>query len=353
MTDTPPEGKLRFLCFGMGAIGSYIGGSLALAGFPVSFVERPESVEKAKANGLSLTLMDGAHSIDTVTVYSSLEEALSTDTYDVVLVAVKSFDTHGVAEKIQTVKEKIPMLLCLQNGVENEAVFEEVLGKDRVLGASICTAISKTGVGRITVEKLRGIGIENTRPLSEKIIRAFCDAGLRASGYPNRDDLKWSKMLSNLLGNATSAILNWTPALVFSDPEIYRIEFRQIHETLTIMNALGIKVVNLPGTPIKPLIQLMDRFPLWLSRPVSYLAMGKGRGAKMPSFHIDLYSGQSHSEVTYLNGAVVRAGNKLGIQTPVNQTLTTTLEALAAGELKKEDFANSPKKLLARIQENL
>lgn len=352
MADPNSEQKLRFLCFGMGAIGTYIGGSLRLAGYPVTFIERPEAIQKAKESGLSLQLKDGNHKIDDVTIYPSLDEAFEHESFDVALVAVKSFDSPSVAETIRKFQEQFPTLLCLQNGVENEAVFEEVLGKGRVIGASIGTAISKTGVGKIAVEKMRGIGIENTHSLSQRIIHAFCEAGLNAVGYPNRADLKWSKMLSNLLGNATSAILNMTPAQIFSDPRIYRIEVMQVRETLAVMQKQGIKVVNLPGTPIKALILLIKNLPMPWSRPISYLGMGKGRGGKMPSFHIDLYNNQPRSEVTYLNGAVVRAGSRLGIGTPVNQVLTDTLEKLAGGTLDKSEFAGHPEKLIALIQEN-
>jgi 2-dehydropantoate 2-reductase len=200
---------------------------------------------------------------------------------------------------------------------------------------------------------MRGIGIESIHPLSESLIAAFNLAGLNALGYPRRADLKWSKMISNLLGNATSAILNWTPAQVFSDRRIYQVEVEQLRETLAVMQRLQIHVVNLPGTPIKPLVDLIKILPLSLSRPISYLAMGKGRGAKMPSFHIDLYAGQTRSEVTFLNGAVVRAGKQLGIRTPVNQALTETLEGLASGQLEKTDFVDQPEKLFSRTREAL
>lgn len=352
MTSDPVnEEKLKFLCFGMGAIGTYIGGSLLNAGYPVSFIERPEAIEKAKANGLSLKLKDGSYQIDSVTIYSSLEEALSESEFDVALVAVKSFDSGSVAETIRPLSSKFPTLLCLQNGVENEMVYEDVLGKERVIGASIGTAVSKTGIGKIAVEKMRGIGIESTNALSSRIIQAFCEAGLNAKPYPRRADLKWSKMLSNLLGNATSAILNMTTAQIFSDPDIYRIEVEQVRETLSVMKHLDIHLVNLPGTPIKILIDVINSFPQNISRPLSYLGMGKGRGGKMPSFHIDLYNGQTRSEVSYLNGAVVRAGQRLGIATPVNQVLTETLEDLSSGKLKKEEFADHPEKLIELIQE--
>lgn len=337
----------------MGAIGTYIGGSLAAAGCDVAFTERPETIAVLKNNGLKIQTPTGLLQVKEVTLYSSLAEALQSAQYDVALIAVKSFDTQSVLEEIRPLAAKFPPILCLQNGVENEDLIASVLGKERVIGASIGTAVGKNGPGDVRVEKMRGIGIESTHSLSEKLIAAFSAAGLNAKGYTKRADLKWSKMLSNLLGNATSAILNWTPAQIFNDPRVYAIEVAQVRETLAVMKVQGIHLVNLPGTPIALLIELMDRFPAFISRPIAAKGMGKGRGQKMPSFHIDLYLGQNRSEVTFLNGAVVRLGEKLGIATPVNRVLTTTLEKLASGELSKADFTDQPEKLIRLIEEQL
>jgi 2-dehydropantoate 2-reductase len=70
----------------------------------------------------------------------------------------------------------------------------------------------------------------------------------------------------------------------------------------------------------------------------------------MPSFHIDLHSGRGKSEVDYLHGAVVRAGGKAGVATPVNKVLTETLLALTNKEIPLEDFAGRPEKLLSRLE---
>jgi 2-dehydropantoate 2-reductase len=67
----------------------------------------------------------------------------------------------------------------------------------------------------------------------------------------------------------------------------------------------------------------------------------------MPSFHIDLYSGRGRSEVEWLNGAVVRFGEKAGVPTPINKVLTDTLQALTKGELPLETFDRQPEKLHA------
>jgi 2-dehydropantoate 2-reductase len=78
-------------------------------------------------------------------------------------------------------------------------------------------------------------------------------------------------------------------------------------------------------------------------------AAGAGRGAKMPSFHIDLYSGRGKSEVEYLHGAVVRAGEKFNVPTPVNKVLTEILMALTNKDIPLEEFARQPEKLLLKV----
>jgi ketopantoate reductase len=78
--------------------------------------------------------------------------------------------------------------------------------------------------------------------------------------------------------------------------------------------------------------------------------MVSGRGTKMPSLQIDLAAGQPVSEVGVLNGAIVETGEKLGIATPVNQTLTDILNGLVTGELAWQDYQNQPEKLLRAVQ---
>ena len=67
---------MRFLCFGVGAIGTYIGGSLALAGHRVVFVERPNVAQDVRERGLALERADGKHRVDKPEVVESVEAAL-------------------------------------------------------------------------------------------------------------------------------------------------------------------------------------------------------------------------------------------------------------------------------------
>jgi 2-dehydropantoate 2-reductase len=346
---------MKFLCFGAGAIGTYVGGSLALAGHSLVFIDRPETVEELQVRGLELetSLVNHSESAhlapsDHLVFVPSVEEALSHGTFDAGLMATKSYHTAAVLKQMKPEAERVPPMLCLQNGIENEAALAGVVGAENVIAGSVTTAVGRRGLGSIVVEKLRGLGVSAGNRLSGKLVEALSDAGLKAQLFPNAADMKWSKMLTNLLANASSAILDMSPAEIFAQPDLFHFEMRMLREALAVMQAQGIRVVDLPGTPVRALA-LGARLPERLARPLMARAVGGGRGAKMPSFHIDLYSGRQESEVDDLNGAVVRAGERVGVATPVNRYLTETLLALTRHDLPLETYAHRPNQLLAGL----
>jgi 2-dehydropantoate 2-reductase len=349
---------LKILSFGAGAIGTYVGGSLALAGHELVFVEQPSAAAELRNRGMRLDLtLDSRRKLrdasilpaGSFVVVDNLGEALRYGPFDVALYALKSFDTAAALDGMQSEIGRLPPILCLSNGVDNEPTLARLIGADRVIPGTVTSAVGRRGVGDIVLERLRGIGIAMTHPLSKALVQAADAAFLNARGYSNAAAMKWSKMLTNLLSNPTSAILDLTAEQVFADRRLYRVEVAVLRECLAVMDAQGIPVVDLPGTPVKALA-LAARLPLWLSRPLLARAAGSGRGAKMPSFHIDLHAGRGKSEVEYLHGAVVRAGEKFGVATPVNRVLTETLMALTRKEMSLEAFAHQPEKLLALLQ---
>ncbi len=348
--------SLKILSFGAGAIGTYIGGSLALAGHEVVFLERPDVAEALRTRGLRLDLTLDARrkTLDTDLIppadlifADSLESALVYGPFDVALFALKSYDTESALAEMAQFAEKMPPVLCLQNGVTNEQTIAAVLGPEMVIAGTVTSAVGRRDAGDIVLEKLRGIGIADEHEISRRLSKAMNDAFLNARLYPRAVDMKWSKMLTNLVGNATSAILDMPPSELFARDDLYEFEMRMLREALAVMDAQKIRVVNLPGTPVKALA-LAAKGPLWL-RPLAAQKLGGGRGGKMPSFHIDLHSGRGKSEVDYLNGAVVRAGKKAGVPTLVNQLLNETLQAMTREELSLESYAQKPEKLLAQV----
>jgi 2-dehydropantoate 2-reductase len=161
--------------------------------------------------------------------------------------------------------------------------------------------------------------------------------------------MKWSKMFTNLVCNASSAILNMAPDEILADPRLFRLEIEQLRETLRVMDRLGLAITNLPATPVGSLAFAVRRLPTSISQPLLRKGLSGGRGGKMPSFHIDLHSGRGRSEVDYLNGAVGRFGLRVDIPTPVNRMLTRILLGLTAGEILLDTYDHQPERLLAEL----
>lgn len=352
------EPSLKILVFGAGAIGTYIGGSLAHAGHHAVFLERPEVAASLRQNGIRIeglaagtgTAVGTSAAAITLPASAceyagSLSEALSLGPFDVALYALKSFDTPSAIASFSSAT--LPPILCLSNGVDNEPALAEAIGVKNVIAGAVTTAVGRRAAGDVIIERLRGLGVAGDHPLSARLAAAMNIAGLNARLYPDPADMKWSKMLTNLLANASSAILNLPPGQIFAHPGLFRLEIEQLREALRVMKASGIHVANLPKTPVKALAFAVQYLPLSLSRPFLQKAVGAGRGGKMPSFQIDLYSGRGQSEVGYLNGAVVHHGEQVGVPTPVNRLLTDTLLALTRGEMPRDAYALQPEKLLA------
>ena len=342
--------RLNFLVFGAGAIGTYIGGSLALTGHHVVFLEQPGAAEELQGRGLCLelkTIKDSPVTVppDQFIVAESLLEAIRQGPFDVAIYALKSFDTTSALEEIKPFAAQMPPVLCLSNGVDNEPALAAVLGLDKVIAGTVTSSVARRAVGDIVLEKLRGVGVADGHPLSLCLWEALNGAFLNAHLYPRPADMKWSKMLTNLMVNATVAILDMPASAVLAHPGLFRLEVAILREALAVMKAQGIRVVDTPKTPVRLLV-LAAYLPAFISRPLMVRFVGGGRGAKMPSFHIDLHAGRGKSEVDWLNGAVVRYGEKFRVPTPVNKQLTGILLALTHNEIPLAQYSGQPEKLL-------
>jgi 2-dehydropantoate 2-reductase len=345
---------LNILVFGAGAIGTYVGGSLALTGNRVVFIEQPGAVDELRRRGLTLDLsaadsFRGIQHPASVEYVSSLPEALQRAPFEAAIFTLKSYDTAAALQDMKPFSRQLPPLLCLSNGVDNEPELAVALGADKVIPGTVTSSVGRRAVGDIVLERQRGSGVAEGHPLSMSLAAAFNAAGLNARLYPRAADMKWSKMLTNLPANATAAILDMTAAEVLSHRGLFQLEMQILRESLAVMKAMQVNVVDLPKAPVRVLAWGAS-LPGWAAHPLMQKALGGGRGGKMPSFHIDLHAGKGRSEVEWLNGAVVRYGEKHNVPTPVNKVLTDILSALTRQELPLSAFSRQPGNLLAEIQ---
>ena len=341
---------MRVLIIGAGAIGSFVGGKLALAGHQVTLVGRPAFAEAVRRRGLRVTEAGETAIVQEVAVATSLADAFANrQRYDLACLTVKSYDTDAAADELAAATSAPPPLLTFQNGVGNEEKLAERFRPARVLSGTITSPLEVQEPGAVTVARAGSMGLAPVQPGGSLAgaDTALSEAGFRVTLYDDYRSLKWSKLLMNMMSNATSAILDWPPAQVLADRRLCALEKQASREGLAVMQAQSIPLVRVGSYPMPLIAPLLSRLPVALLQPLLQRMVGGARGGKMPSLHMDLSRGKGRSEVEVLNGAIAREGAKLGVRVVVNWALHRLLLGLTRGELAWDDFRSRPERLLA------
>lgn len=334
--DVPPT-----LIYGAGAVGSFVGGLLASTGVPVTLLGRSSLATAVAARGLRI---DGADRgvcvrIPAITALEQLREPPA-----IVVLATKAYAVEAALPDLRRLVSDGAAIVTLQNGAGVEETVLAALPGARLAAGSVTVSVSAGGPGRASQESAGG-GLALAPVREEVPIRALA-AALSSAGLPTaimRDyrAMKWSKLLLNILGNATSAILAWPPSRIYADARLFEIERAAFLEALAVMRASGVRPVSLPGFNV-PLLARVMRLPAPLSRRLIARRVAGGRGDKRPSLWIDVESGRKTTEVRWLNGAIAAEGERRGVATPVNARLTQIVEAIACDPARRRDFAGHP-----------
>jgi 2-dehydropantoate 2-reductase len=338
---------MHYLIYGTGAVGGLIGGQLALSGQQVTFLARPRVAEVLQSDGLTIQAHGKITRLEQPSAVTNLDAAFADHHPDVIILAVKAYDCLSAASDIQAVgKGKTPVLSML-NGVGNEENLASILGEDRVLSGTLTTAVQHVEPGLIRVERERGIGLVQDRSIISTIAAEMRQAGFEVQLFEDHRRMKWSKLMTNIVSNATSAIVGWPPDQIFAHSGLARLEIEALRETVRVMRSMGINPQNLPGVPVALLGRAIFLPPV-ITRPILGKVVAKGRGGKMPSFQYDI--GRGRSEVEWLNGGVVKEGTRKEIPTPINQLLTEIMLELIQNRIAPRVFSDQPDELLRRAE---
>ena len=341
---------MHILIYGAGAVGNYLGAHLALAGHQVTLLGRERMASSIANDGLILRQAKSDKRISTIRAVSSLDDALGNQSYDWIAFTMKAYDTVEAIHELQSRISSPPPIVSFQNGVGNEESLQSAFGKDRIVAGTVTTPVLMSGNNIVVEEKKRGVAIASDSPHSRLIECLLKDTDLKVDVIPNSADLKWSKLLLNMIANATCAILDMSPAEALKDSRVFRIEVLALQEALAMMELQKINVVNLPGTPAKLLAAALRSLPMTILRPILYRQVVGGRGDKMPSLLAGLRAGRTKTEVSWLNGAVALAATNMQRLTPINHSLALLLTDIASGRVAWSTYQRRPDVLVASIR---
>jgi 2-dehydropantoate 2-reductase len=330
---------MRVLIIGAGPVGLWVGANLIRARHDVGFVGRPRVTDALRAAGLAIEAPAGNWHVPTPAVFDSVPAAGAYRQCSLVCFTTKAYDLSAVLDEVAAAG-LIPagsetLVAAFQNGVGAEESIGARFGASRTIAATTTTPVSLTGPGQLRVDRAGGgiawAPLDAAAPGPRDCIATLVASGCGVSVADGRA-LKWSKLLLNLAGNASGAILDLPPAQLFADARLFRFEMALLREAVRVMDAAGIRAVSLPGAPAASLAWALRWLPDVALRLILRGRLSAARGVKRPSLYYDLANRTGRSEVAWLNGAVAAAGAQLGIPTPVNERLASILGALVAGD---------------------
>lgn len=299
---------MRFVIYGLGAIGGVLAAHLHLAGHEVLGVARGRQLVALQRGGLRLETPTSSVTVDLPVVAHPRHAAFRDD--DVTVLAVKSQDTESAVRALAATAPADMPVLCAQNGVANEPCALRYF--PRVYGVVVMcpTVFLQPGAVRAYSTPTTGLMDVGRYPdgedeVSRAIAEAFSSASYDARSIPDARRWKYAKLLTNL-GNAVEAVCG--PA-ARSGP---------LTDLLQAEGEACLRAAAIPYASAKE-----DR-----DRRGNLLALQPVAGEARPggSTWQSLRRGTGETEVDYLNGEIVLLGRLYGVAVPGN----TLLRRLAA-----------------------
>lgn len=298
---------MRFLVVGPGAMGSLFAARLQKAGFDVTLLDYiKERAERINDHGIQVEGVTGEYRVKVPTTAGDIFQPP-----DLVLICVKAYNTREASLNIVPCLKPETGVVTLQNGIGNLEILEEIFGKERVLGGVTAEGATLLGPGEI---RHAGRGETIIGPsgksgsLAGRMVTAFNQAGFQTRAVEDVEDLIWGKLLINVGINALTAITRLKNGRLPELEGTRLIMEEAVKEAVAVVEA---KKINLP-------------YPEPVGKVIEVCRATAGNIASMLQ---DVLK-EKLTEIDYINGAIVREGEALGVPTPVNLTLTSLMQVI-------------------------
>ena len=295
---------------GAGAMGSLYGGKLAQAGVEVLLYDISRThVEALNAAGLAIEEL-GTGKIATVPVRATLAPTDLADA-DVLIVFVKSSATAAAAGQFAGIAKPGAIAVTLQNGLGNERILREAFGAGRTAAGVTSQGATFLGPGRI---RHAGAGpthlsMDDNRKLAP-LAEALGKAGFETHLEKSIDSLVWSKLVINVGINALTALTGLPNGRLLEFPQLKAVMADLVAEAVAVAKARGVT--------------------LSYAEPLAMVYTVADKTAGNRSSMLQDFDRRQPSEIDFINGAIVREAEALGIAVPVNRAVTRLVQALDA-----------------------
>lgn len=304
---------MRIAVMAAGGVGGYFGARLAQAGHEVGFIARGRHLAAIRERGLTVKSANGDVHLPHPMV---TDDPAALAPADVVLFAVKLWDTETAAEAVRPLLARGGVIVPFQNGVESIERLGAVVGAERVLGgvAYIAATIGEPGMilHTGTMARLRlGPVLPAQQPAAQALYVACRDAGIDTDLSPDIRKALWEKFVFLAAFSGLTSVARQPIGVIRADPDLRAALETALGEVWTLGRAKG--------------VALADDFV------AQQMTFADGLPGEMKSSMLNDLAAGNRLEAPWLSGAVARMSREAGISAPVHATMYAALKPYCAG----------------------
>ncbi|MBI2845700.1 MAG: 2-dehydropantoate 2-reductase [Chloroflexi bacterium] len=267
----------------------------------------PDTVEALNSDGARISL-DGREVQSRVKATSNPRLASPAD---LALICVKAYETERAAIATSRLLASDGMVLTLQNGLGNREVLERVIPSEQVLVGVTYLGASWLGPGKVR-QAGEGptylVAKSSSSSWAEDIVRLFRQAGLESEVRQDGDSVIWGKLLVNAAINPLTALLRVPNGALISSPALRQLLADAVSEAVEVAKA--------------------DSIALPYADPTAQVEEVCRRSRDNRSSMLQDVMRKRPTEIEAINGAIIREGERLGVDTPLHRTLRGLVKAV-------------------------
>jgi 2-dehydropantoate 2-reductase len=301
---------MRIAVMATGGVGGYFGGRLAAAGHDVHFIARGANLAALRKDGLRIDSVHGDLHLKSV---NATDNPADVGPVDIVLFAVKLWDTEKAAELTRPLVDPNTRVITLQNGVDSVERLRPIFGEDHAVGgiAYIASVIAEPGRISQTSQFARmSFGYSDRRADTqlEALAAAAKTAKIDAAISPDFEVERWEKFVFLVAMSALTSATRKPIGPIIADPDTAAWYEEVMREVAAVAKAKGVK--------------LADDF---VDQRLAFVRSGGTPPTMKASMAHDVDRG-NRLELDWLSGKVVQLGKELGVPTPANLAVYRTLK---------------------------
>ena len=328
----------RIAIFGAGAVGSYIGAFIDRAGHDVTLVDPwAAHVDRIQKEGLQVSGPQGEFVQRVRAVHWADAQAFNAP-FDVIFLAVKSYDTEWAAHFAKRFLSEDGVMLSSQNCM-NDLLVASIVGHEREAPCVISGfAVALWEPGKVVRRREpEGAGHSVFRvgelhgkitPRVEELVELLGSVD-GAYATSNIWGERWSKLALNAASNPVVAITGLGAQGLAADPRARLVYIQLAKECVQVGQALDYQIEQVNGieAEVWSRADQGDAFEELDARL-------QGRGDPedwRSSMAQDVLKGRK-SEIEQMNGYIVEKGRERNVATPVNEAVVRVMKEIERGE---------------------